>query len=415
MKSLLSRLLFVTAVSMLLTSCLKDKITKTYAIYTPIYKTKAEVFSSLKAGNPAAVSSPGKIFLYGNYIFLNEVDKGVHIIDNSNPSAPVNKYFIPIPGNLDIAVKGNMLYADMYADLLAIDISNPAAIKLTDTVAGIFPDRQYAAGFTPVPDQVIVGWNKKDTTIDIGNPIWTGCRNCNFLYALAQDASGGSKGVTVPGIAGSMARFSIVSNVLYALNATHLNTVSLDDPANPEPVHSLQMNSQIETVYPFKDRLFIGSATGMLICNIADPYTPVVEGTFTHARACDPVIVDDRYAYVTLRTGVFCGGSQNQLDVVDVGSLANPSLARTYGMENPHGLAKDGSTLFVCDGNAGLKVYNAADPYGLKLENQLTGMDTYDVIAWNKLLLLVTKEGLKQYDYTNIKNLRLLSTIGLNK
>lgn len=414
MKSLLSRLLIVTAVSVLLTSCLKDKITKTYAIYTPVYKTKAEVFSALKAGTPAAVSSPGKIFLYGNYIFLNEVDKGVHIIDNSNPSAPVNKYFIPVPGNLDMAVKGNMLYVDMYADLLAIDISDPANIKLKDTISGLFPERIYAGGFVPETGKVIVDWIRKDTTVEVKNTPWFPCMTCNFMFATAQDASGGTK-ASVPGIAGSMARFSIVNNVLYALNATHLNTISLADPANPEPAHSLEMNNQIETIYPFKDKLFIGSATGMLICNIADPLTPTVEGSFIHARACDPVIVDDRYAYITLRTGVFCGGTQNQLDVVDVASVANPKLARTYGMVNPHGLAKYGKTLFICDGNAGLKIYDATDPYALKLEQELTGMDTYDAIAYNKILMLVTREGLKQYDYTDLKNIRLLSTIGLKK
>ena len=69
--------------------------------------------------------------MYGNYIFLNEVNKGVHIIDNSNPAKPSIKAFINIPGNVDIAVKGSTLYADLFADLVVVDISNPldAAFK----------------------------------------------------------------------------------------------------------------------------------------------------------------------------------------------------------------------------------------------------------------------------------------------
>lgn len=81
----------------------------------------------------------GKVFVLGNYIFLNEIDKGVHIIDNKNPSAPVNKYFVAIPGNLDLAVKGNTLYADSYRDLLTLDISDPDNVQVKKTIENIFP------------------------------------------------------------------------------------------------------------------------------------------------------------------------------------------------------------------------------------------------------------------------------------
>jgi hypothetical protein len=52
-------------------------------------------------------STAGKLFIQGHYIFLNEVDKGIHVIDNSNPAQPRNVAFIDIPGNVDLAVKGN--------------------------------------------------------------------------------------------------------------------------------------------------------------------------------------------------------------------------------------------------------------------------------------------------------------------
>ena len=50
------------------------------------------------------VSTPGKICVKGNIIFLNDLDKGVHVIDNSNPAQPRKIAFINIPGNEDIAV-----------------------------------------------------------------------------------------------------------------------------------------------------------------------------------------------------------------------------------------------------------------------------------------------------------------------
>src|SRR4051812_32387363 len=81
-----------------LQGCLKDKATHTYTILRPVYQTKEVVKANIKSNGPKAIESPGKLFIYGNYFFLNEPDKGVHIIDNSNPSNPIVKAFIDIPG-----------------------------------------------------------------------------------------------------------------------------------------------------------------------------------------------------------------------------------------------------------------------------------------------------------------------------
>lgn len=67
-------------------SCLKDKILYTYTIARPVYEQKSVVYANIRSNAPQAVEHPGKIYLYGNYIFLSEVDKGVHIIDNSDPA-----------------------------------------------------------------------------------------------------------------------------------------------------------------------------------------------------------------------------------------------------------------------------------------------------------------------------------------
>jgi hypothetical protein len=84
-------------------------------------------------------------------------------------------------------------------------------------------------------------------------------------------------------------------------------------------------------------------------------------------------------------------------------------------MTNPYGLGKDGDVLFVCDGRDGLKVYNAADPANLQLIKHIGGKETYDVIADNNKLIMVAKDGLYQYDYTDAYNMRELSKISLNR
>ncbi len=398
--------------------CFKDKLTRTYTILTPVYDTKANVVANIKSNIPVTVKKPGKLYIYGKYIFLNEIDKGVHIIDNENPSNPINVAFINIPGNLDIAVKGNTLYADFYADLLAIDIANPLQAKVEKMLPQIFPERQYENGFVPDPTLVIVDWLKKDTTVEVDRNGgifggW-GCAACSFLSADA--LSGGGKSMSsAPGIAGSMSRFAVVNEFMYAVNQSALQTISVSTANDPQLVKSDNMGWSIETIFPFKDKLFIGSSSGMFIYNIANPSAPERLGNFSHARACDPVIADDDYAFVTLRDGSTCAGTSNQLDIVDVRNILYPNLVKTYQLTNPFGLAKDGNYLFICDGRDGLKVYDASSVNNLILIKHIQGMEAYDVIAWNKRLLLVTDKGLRQYDYSNIGNIRLLSTISVNR
>jgi hypothetical protein len=401
-------------ISVLFYSCMKDEVTRTYTIFEPIYKSKTEVYANIKTNPARAVENPGKIFLYGNYIFLNEVDKGVHIIDNSDPANPVIKGFIEIPGNLDIAVKGNTLYADLYRDLVVIDISNPMQTSFIKYIPEVFPGRSYSYGFILADSsKIIVGWNKRDTTVRLDyDPRKRRNRDVIFLSA----GSAASAGVVpATGIAGSMARFALVNNYLYAVNSQQLLSFNINNTNDPQKVATNYIGWNIETIYPFKNKLFIGSMSGMFIYDITNPAYPGYTGQFNHARACDPVISDGNYAYVTLHDGTPCQGTDNQLDVIDVSNLSAPSLLKTYQMTNPHGLAKDNDLLFICDGRGGLKMYNTADPSNIILKKHIVGVETYDAIAWNNDLIVVAKDGLYQYDYSNPTTLVQRSKISVHR
>jgi hypothetical protein len=411
-KILIPALLFI---SLILNSCIKDKITHTYSMMTPVYKSKSEVYANIKSNAPQAIEAPGKLFLYGNFIFLNEVDKGVHVIDNSNPANPLVKSFINIPGNLDIAVKGNTLYADLYNDLVVIDITNPLAVRFEKYIPYVFTPRNYGGNFIADSSRVIVDWIKKDTTVDIHTYNNWYKRDVMLLSSSSNPQAAGGSGPGAPGIAGSMARFSIVNNYMYCVNHWQLNSFNISNTLNPVQSASSNIGWEIETIYPFRNKLFIGSQAGMFIYDITNPATPVREGSFTHARACDPVISDGDFAYVTLHDGTPCQGFNNQLDVINVTNVASPSLVRTYTMTHPHGLSKDGGLLFVCDGRDGLKLYDALTPGNLLLRKHITGIETYDAIAWNNNLVVVAKDGLYQYSYNNSYDLTLKSKLSVDR
>jgi hypothetical protein len=118
---------------------------------------------------------------------------------------------------------------------------------------------------------------------------------------------------------------------------------------------------------------------------------------------------------VTLRSGTLCMGFTNQLEVLDISNLLQPSLIKTYPMTNPHGLSKEDDLLFICDGADGLKVYDATLPGNLQLLKTIGGFETYDVIAYNNLALVVAKDGLYQFDYSDRNNIKQLSKITLGR
>jgi len=106
------------------------------------------------------------------------------------------------------------------------------------------------------------------------------------------------------------------------------------------------------------------------------------------------------YAYSTIRTGNGCGGTLNQLDIIDVRTMESPSLVKSISLNSPYGLGVDGSRLFICDGIAGLKMFDRTDPENIYLLQIVQTGLTYDVIPVDGLLILVSQGALIQYDYS---------------
>lgn len=401
-----------------LSGCDKEKVTRSYTWYTPVYRALPEVRAEMKSSPARAVKNPGKIYIYRNYIFLNEFDEGIHIFDNTNPSSPKNIAFIPIPGNEELAIRDNVLFTDSYSDLVSFDISDPKTVTAIKFTENAFPYRNVFYSYntfngtrpsTPDSIKVTVSWIRHDTTVSYYT-------NQNVVYdfvALSNSSAQPAKSSTGQG--GSMARFTLINNYLYTVSTSELYAFNIANPREPKYVNKTVINNNqtIETIYPFKNKLFIGSNQGMFIYDVSNPANLVKQGQFVHARSCDPVIADDTRAWVTLRTGTLCGGNVNQLEVVNIEDLANPTLVKQYGMTNPYGLGKEGNILFICDGADGIKVYDATDASDLKLIKKIDGMEPYDVIASGNIALVLAKDGLYQFDYSNVNNIRLLSKIGL--
>jgi hypothetical protein len=135
--------------------------------YRPVYANR-EQLEKITLESPRKMVNPGKIYVKGDILFVNEINAGIHIFDNSNKSKPVATAFISILGNVDIAAKENTIYADNVTDLVAIDISSPSVIKVTKRVKNLFnantqnfpPYRNTYFECVDEKKGVVVGWEK---------------------------------------------------------------------------------------------------------------------------------------------------------------------------------------------------------------------------------------------------------------
>jgi hypothetical protein len=141
-----------------------------YPAVVPIVIAKDDLKNSIKTSAPRDLVSPGKIYTKGDLLFINEKFQGVHVINNADPRSPQKVSFIEVPGCIDIAMKGNILYVDNAIDLVALDVSNPSNAQVTERIPGIFPELTNNEAFYGFEydrkTHVIVGW--KDTVIKGG-------------------------------------------------------------------------------------------------------------------------------------------------------------------------------------------------------------------------------------------------------
>ena len=409
--------LFLSLVFIVTFSCDKndDAYYEFVQVATPQIMSKTAFRSSVEVTVPKTVEEPGKIYVYQDYIFVGDVDSGIHIIDNSDPKAPKAIKFIEIPGNEDISVKNNFLYADSATDLVVFDISDINNVSFVERLEDVFNVYNYNI---PVEAEAVdYGKFNFDEDIIVGWTLTTERRkkadNTQIDIALDDGVLLNSGAESTTGTGGSLARFQIVDNYLYAVGNYEMAIFNIQNLAEPVLANTQYAGWNIETMFQAEGYLYLGSTNGMYIYSLVYPSAPEYVSDFTHWEGCDPVVVDGDYAYLTLRGGNFCGQLESVLEVIDISDKTNPTLAARYELENPYGLGIKGNILYVCDGTAGLKLFERETPKDLKLINSLKDIQAKDVIPLENSLILIGGNTLFQYEYM-ANNIELISSLILN-
>ena len=198
-----------------------------------------------------------------------------------------------------------------------------------------------------------------------------------------------------------MARFAVVENYLYCIDASNIVVFDIREPRTPKLLGKTAIGFGIETLFPYEHYLFIGSQTGMFIYDARDVRLPVKVSEFRHARACDPVVVEGDRAYVTLRNGTRCGDSENELHIVDISKITDPLLLSSYTMDGPQGLSVGGGTAIVCDLND-VSILDVKNEQAVREIASIPVPNAYDVIWSGNLLIIVAPNGLFLFDVKDI-------------
>jgi len=220
-------LVLLVVASLGFVSCEKNDEDKyaDYLVAKPLTISKTEFKNSVDIISPLPIKESGKIYAYQDYIFVNDKYRGVHVIDNSNPKAPKKISFIKIAGNVDISVKGDFLYADSIMDLVVLDISDIHNIKIVTRLDNVLRNNViwpanadfYEYDGINYEDDILLGWEMvtERKLVSEFEERFTRMGEIFAMESAANDASVGQ--------GGSLARFKIVGDFLYAVDSHNIN------------------------------------------------------------------------------------------------------------------------------------------------------------------------------------------------
>jgi hypothetical protein len=166
-----SRIPVLALVATLLQSCflnntdssMRDSVVEGYQ---PVYSSSDGGEIKFVASRP--VTSPGKIYIYNEYLLINEINQGIHVYNNADPENPTSVGFIQLVGNSDMAVKNDVLYADHMGNIVALNIQDfntltkQASLPLQNWNYGVPPPSGFYFECVQTEMGIVVNWKKTE-------------------------------------------------------------------------------------------------------------------------------------------------------------------------------------------------------------------------------------------------------------
>jgi len=146
--------------------CNDDFVEPFTTSYEPVFLSRVDFEKSVTLKNTLAIGTSGKIYVKDNLLFVNELNKGFHVYDNSDPANPKAIQFLEAPGSTDMAIRNSMIYINQATDLIAVEY-NPTTktATLSKRIPNTFPELRSPDGFNAydIPENsVVVDWKLKN-------------------------------------------------------------------------------------------------------------------------------------------------------------------------------------------------------------------------------------------------------------
>lgn len=117
--------------------------------------------NSVQALPPQSIIKSGKIYVKDQFLFINEVNKGFHVFNYSNPQNPEPVGFIQILGATDLAVRNNTIYINQAVDLVTLNYNaGTNSITVTKRNRDVFPQKVSPSGEYGIINngEIIIDW-----------------------------------------------------------------------------------------------------------------------------------------------------------------------------------------------------------------------------------------------------------------
>lgn len=313
--------------------------------------------------NPIQTGNPEAIRTIGDRAFLSLGTSGVRVVDLSNPAQPQTIAALDTPGlAVQSAGRGNIVVvADREAGFLVADITDPDRARIgrcltTSSIYGvdIYGNYAVAAGFQEI---FIIDIR------DVENPVPVGSL---ALSGLADDVR----------IAGTKVYASISRYGLPMM----LAIIDISDPAMPKKLSEIENSSSAaltspssslkpDTAYipaPYWVAFEVVGAVAYLLdpfslstWNVSDPAKPVFLAKLPSAYT--EISVSGDYAFL-------CKRSPGALTIANVADPTAPKIVTDFAptaASQFRKVAAFGHYVLTFASNAGLRIYNVADPLNI--------------------------------------------------
>jgi hypothetical protein len=238
-----------------------------------------------------------------------------------------------------------------------------------------------------------------------------------LFFSCSKDSAKLSESNTT-GKNGSLTRFAIKDNYMYALDLNYLKVFDISDGDTPVLKNKVLVDYGIETISIYGNFVYLGAVDGVYIIDINNPQQPVELEKIEHHVSCDPVVVQNNIAYSTQRSNaVGCGTAwtNSVLAVYDVSNPQNPNLLTSLSMGQPYGLAVENNWLFVCDEDkGGVVIFDVSNPEFPEEKGKISVEQPRDIILTYPYMIISSKTSFKIYNYTNVLSSTYVSTFQIN-